>query len=550
MKRVLWLTLVALAIGAGAWGYFSAQSRGSSPQYRVARVERGALTAIISASGNLNAVTTVQVGSQISGRIKELFADFNSVVRKGQMIARLDPEILEAKVNQARAEIDSALATVLTQQAQVERARADVDNARAALAEAVTQTARAEVALLDAARDLERKRELIRRGLIAKSDRDAAQTLYDSAVTLQRGTRAREQALTAAIRSAEAQLRVAEATLVAIQAQVKQKEAALEQTLVDLGYTTIRAPVDGVVISRSVDIGQTVAASLQAPILFTIARDLTQMQIEAHVVEADIARIKVDHRVTFTVDALPNETFSGRVAQIRKAGQTVQNVVTYTVVVAVSNLGGKLLPGMTANVKFIVTEKRGVLTVPNVALRFRPSTDGVDSSPTPAGETTAGAGGSGDIPSTRESTLERLVQSLKLTEEQRRRIAPIVAEASQQRRALREAGLPEPERKARSTQVKAEMKAKIRDVLTPDQQARYERLADADREGGRGTVGRVWVLDPDGTPRPIVLTLGIGDGKNTEVLGGDLKEGQEVLVGLSGPPEPPDRKAGRPRLRL
>src|SRR5213593_1988379 len=286
MKRLVSLVVVAMLVGGAVWGYFYAQSRGSVPKYRVARVERGPLTAAVSATGNLNAVITVQVGSQVSGQIKELFVDFNSPVKKGQLIARIDPETFEAKVNQAQAEVDSAVAMVLNQQAQVERARADVENARAALAEGKAQTAKAQVAVVDTKRDLDRKTELFARQLIAKSDLDSSQAAYDSAVAQLDSARAHEQALASAIQSAIAQLRVSEAMLESSRSQVEQKDAALKQTQVDLDHTTIRAPVDGVVVSRQVDVGQTVAASLQAPVLFTIAQDLTKMQVETSVDEA------------------------------------------------------------------------------------------------------------------------------------------------------------------------------------------------------------------------------------------------------------------------
>src|SRR3989475_2322577 len=376
--------------GAGVSGYF-VEIGGSSPQYRFASAELGPLTAAVSASGNLNAVITVQVGSQVSGQIKELLVDFNSVVKKGQVIARIDPDIFEAKVIQARADLDSAKATVLNQQAQVERSRADVETARAGHAGARAQTAKAQVAVLATKRDFDRKTELFGRQLIAKSDLDSSQAAHDSAGAQLDSARAHEQALESAIQSAIAQLRVAEAMLVSARAQVEQKDAGLKQAQVDLDHTTIRAPVQGVVVSRQVDVGQTVAASLQAPVLFTIAQDLTKMQVETSVDEADIGRVKLNDQATFTVDAFPNETFVGRVTQIRKAAQVVQNVVTYTVVVAVDNPSGRLLPGMTANVKLVVAEKSSVLKLPNAALRFRPAGgDAVVPSGPPGGATASG----------------------------------------------------------------------------------------------------------------------------------------------------------------
>src|SRR5437899_7269134 len=388
MRRIASVVIVAALVGGGVWAYLYAQSGGSAPKYRLARVERGPLTATVSATGNLNAVVIVQVGSQVSGQTKALNVDFNSIVKKNQVIARIDPDIFEARVNQAKADLDSSRANVLNQDAQVERARADVDNARAGLVEAKAFTAKALVQSVDAKRDFDRKAELFGRQLIAKSDLDTSQATYDAAVAQLDSTRAREQALTSGIQSALAQLRVAQATAESARAQVKQKDAALKQAQVDLDHTTILAPVDGVVVSRQVDVGQTVAASLQAPILFTIAQDLTQMQVETSVDEADIGRLKVEDRASFTVDAFPGETFTGTVTQIRKAPQVVQNVGTYTVIVGVENPSGKLMPGMTANVKLVVAQKANALKIPNAALRFRPA--GVDA-PAPAGPAGGGA---------------------------------------------------------------------------------------------------------------------------------------------------------------
>src|SRR5213594_1024046 len=455
MKRILGLSAVILLVAVGVWGYFYVQSRGQGQGYRLARVERGPLTAAVSATGNLNAVITVQVGSQVSGQIRELFVDFNSVVKKGQVVARIDPETFEAKVNQAKAEVNSAVAMVLNQQAQVERSRADVQNAKAALAEGKAQTAKAQVAVVDTKRDFDRKSALFKRELIANSDLDSSQAGYDSAVAALDAARAKEDSLAAGIGSAEAQFRVAQAQLVASQATVEQKQAALAQAQVDLDHTRITAPVNGIVVSRQVDVGQTVAASLQAPVLFTIAQDLTRMQVETSVDEADIGRIKVDDRATFTVDAFPGETFVGTVTQIRKAAQIVQNVVTYTVIVAVNNRAGQLLPGMTANVKLVVAQKPSALKVPNASLRFRP----------PGGETRPKEG-------------------------------------------------------------------KSKDDKSRERKSKSERSTGDDGRSGVG--GRVWIRGPDGEPQPVALRLGLTDGSATEVLGGDLKAGQEVIVGHGG----------------
>ncbi len=458
-RRLLALSIIIVAVTGATSAYLYSTSGGNSPKYRLAKVERGPLTATVSATGNLNAVITVQVGSQVSGQIKALFADFNSQVKKNQLIARIDPESFEAKVNQAKAELEASQAGVLTQRAQVERARADVENARAAQAGAKAQTAKAHVAVLDAKRDLDRKTDLLKRELIAQSEKDSAQAAYDSAVAQWESASAQEQALASAIRSVEAQLKVAEAQLKSAEATFRQKTASLAQAQVDLDRTQIRAPVDGIVVSRNVDVGQTVAASLQAPTLFTIAQDLTQMQVDTNVDEADIGRIRLGQRVTFTVDAFPVRTFSGEVIQIRKAPQVVQNVVTYNVVVGVQNLDGKLLPGMTANVRIVVDQKPSVLKIPNAALRFRPQ-------------------------------------------------SPATPEAR------------------------------------PAAQPRAPH-SEGPREKGQS---KAWIVGPDGKPVAVPVKVGITDGANTEVVEGDLKEGQELIVGSTERPARPT--SGGPRLRF
>jgi HlyD family secretion protein len=577
MKRIVWLVVVVLVVAGGLSAYFYTQSRGAAPKYRTVKVERGPLTAAVSATGNLNAVITVQVGSQVSGQIKELFADFNTVVKRGQLIARIDPEIFEAKVNQARGDLEAAQATVLNQAAQVEKARAEVENARSALAEAKALTAKAQVALVDTRRDYDRKKELMSKDLIAKSDLDSSQANHDSAAAQLDSTRAKEQSLAAAIGSAQAQLRVTEAMLKSAHATVAQKQAALRQAQVDLEHTRITAPVDGVVVSRAIDVGQTVAASLQAPVLFTIAQDLTKMQVETSVDEADIGRIKLDDRASFTVDAFPGETFTGNVMQIRKAAQVVQNVVTYTVVVAVGNPAGKLLPGMTANVKLVYAEKPNVLKVPNAALRFRPA-GAAEGGPTGAGAPSQrGAGGSGGAggggaaagsggaagggAGRLEAIRERLVQTYRLDEAQQRKLDAILQETRGQFAELQ--GLPEQERQARIQKNREATRAKIREILTDEQRARFDADAGSGTGGGgrsgRGAVaGRVWIQAADGKLQPVQLTLGISDGSSTEVVAGDLKDGQDVVtgaVGAAGPrqspfPTPQGGSGGGPRLRL
>jgi HlyD family secretion protein len=300
---------------AGILTAFLCSCKSDSTSFRTEPVTKGNIQATVTATGTLNAVTTVQVGTQVSGTIKQLYVDFNSRVKKGQLIAQIDPAAFEAQVRQAEANLFSA--------------QANVD--------------KAQVSLVDTKRTFDRNKELFSKNLIARSDLDTAETNYQTAV---------------------AQLGV-------VKAQVEQAKASLDGDMTNLAYTKIVSPVNGIVISRNVDVGQTVAASFQTPTLFTIAEDLTKMQIDTNVAESDIGVIKLGQEVDFTVDAYPDTTFKGKTWQIRQAPITVQNVVTYDVVIQVNNRDLKLMPGMTANVTIIITTKRDVLRIMNTALRFR-----------------------------------------------------------------------------------------------------------------------------------------------------------------------------------
>lgn len=360
--------LIALS-GLGGWVYLRGQNQ---VEYRTAKVERGDIEATISATGNPNAVVTVQVGSQVSGNIKELYADFNTKVKKGQLVARIDPEIFEAKVNQAKGNLENVRAAVLNARAMLQKTEADIANAKASLEAAKANGAKAKVAVLDAQIKLKSRINLFKEGGISAEERDSAQATFDSNVAALEAAKAQEQAAQFSLRAAQAQHEVAQAQLASAEAQVKQSEAALRQAQIDLDHTYIRAPVDGTVVSRSVDVGQTVAASLSAPTLFLIAQDLTKMQVDTNVDEADIGRVRVGQDAAFTVDAFPGEIFKGKVVQIRQAPMNVQNVITYDAVIGVANPDFKLFPGMTANVKILVDRQENVLKIPNAALRFRP----------------------------------------------------------------------------------------------------------------------------------------------------------------------------------
>lgn len=316
MKRLLIILGIVIVLGAGAYWAFSAyQTNKKTPRFKTEALTRGAIVSQVIATGTVNPVTLVQVGSQVSGTIQKLYADFNSVVRNGQIIAQIDPALFQAKVDQTEA---------------------DLKNAKAFLEKETTS-------LADNLRNLNRYQTLFKDNLISQNEVDQAQLKKDLSL--------------AQIKTAEAQIETAKANLKAAK--------------INLNYTTIRSPVNGTVVNRNVDVGQTVAASLQAPTLFTIAQDLTNMQVDTNVDEADIGRLKMGQTATFTVDSYPGEPFSAKVSQIRNAPTTVQNVVTYDVVLGVRNPELKLKPGMTANVSIVIEEKDGLIKIPNAALRFK-----------------------------------------------------------------------------------------------------------------------------------------------------------------------------------
>ena len=361
-----------VAVGLGTWALVGGDA---GLQYRTATVAHGDIDVTISATGNPNAVVTVQVGTQVSGVVVALFADFNSKVTKGELIARIDPAPFQAKVDQAQANLDASRASVANAQAVIQQAMAGIQSAKSSLAAAQANVLKAQAVADDAKVKVDRRVIMVKQGADAKEDLETAQTTYKSAVADHDALVAQQQAVEDSVKVAQAQLNVANSLLTANQAQVKQFTAALESTQLDLDHTKITAPVDGVVVSRNVDVGQTVAASLAAPTLFQIAQDLTKMQVDTNVSEADVGRVRVDQPATFTVDAYPGQVFTGKVTSIREAPINVANVITYDAVIGVSNLDLKLFPGMTANVKILVDQRPNVLRVPNAALRYHPASE-------------------------------------------------------------------------------------------------------------------------------------------------------------------------------
>ncbi len=384
-KLLLSILVVVVSLGVGAWALLRGQG---AVQYRTARVERGDIDSTISATGSPNAVVTVQVGSQVSGSIQALYADFNTKVRKGQLVARIDPQLFQARVDQAQATVDATKAAVVNARAVIVKAQAGVASANAAVANARANVLKAQVAVADDKVKYDRRVPLAKEGVISAEDLDTAKAAYDSAVAGVEAAQAEQLAARDNVDAAKADLEATRTQVASSEAQVKQTTAALDQTRLDLEHTYIRAPVDGVVVARNVDVGQTVAASLQTPTLFQIAQDLTKMQVDTNVSEADVGRVKVGQAATFTVDAYPGQVFKGQVSQIREAPINVQNVITYDVVIAVANPDLKLFPGMTANEKILVDTHGNVLKVANAALRFQPP----DAAPNPGGGKSGSAG--------------------------------------------------------------------------------------------------------------------------------------------------------------
>ncbi len=328
-RRTIWIAGIVVAAGAVAGlTFFGGRRNTTPPKYETVKVERGKIVARVTASGTLSALVTVQVGTQVSGRIQDLYVDFNSPVRKGQILAKIDPQFFKAAVEQSKANLAAAEGNLAKSKAQA----------------------------VDAHRQYQRAKTLTEQGqLIAQSDLDTA----------------------------DANAQAADAQIQAMEGEVAQARASLYQAEVNLGYTTIASSIDGTVISRNVDVGQTVAASLQAPTLFTIAQDLKKMQVDTNVSEADVGKLSAGMPTLFNVDAFPGENFKGVIRQIRNAPQSVQNVVTYDAVIDVENPDLRLRPGMTANVTFTYAQKDDALKFPNAALRFRPPAEITAKAPRP-----------------------------------------------------------------------------------------------------------------------------------------------------------------------
>lgn len=534
MRRLLTLAFIIVAGAAAAFYFFPEwTSAPAEPVYRLAKADRGPIIATVSATGAINPTTTVIVGSQLSGQVVEILADYNSEVTSGQVVARLNSDQIRARLDAARADLEQMRANRQVQEAQIERVRADTEKAHAALSDAEAQVARNEALLAETERVLQRQMELQGRGIVAQAALDTARSTRDAQAASLNSSRAQVNSAKAALIGFAADLRVAQANLAAVSAQTAQREAAVRQIEVDLRNTEIRSPVSGVVIQRNVELGQTVAASLQAPTLFLIADDLRQMEIAANIDEADVGRVRPGQRVTFTVNAYPGRSFEGRLKQVRLGSQTVQNVVIYTAIISIENPRLELLPGMTANLRVETERRDDVVRIPNAALRWRPAAEAASAQAGPGGEpagqrSEAGAGAGGgralaDIGATVKS-------ELKLTPDQEKDVDAALADARNAFRALQ--GADAAARREQGRAIRSEIEQKIAAVLDPGQKTKFDELRKrfADGRDAQGQTGRVFIVASNGRPEGITVRIGATDGGVTEVISG-LRAGQEVIVG-------------------
>jgi HlyD family secretion protein len=429
-----WLALLSAAVVIASAAY--AVTRNSDEKlFIAAAVQRGTIATYVKATGTVDPVITVDVSSQLSGRIAEVLVNDNDAVTQGQVIARLDPDAYDARVSEARAALKVARANALLQKASLERAEVALRNSETArkVEEAQLQVGQAKQGELE--RDYQRFLILSRTGGVAERDMTQARALRDVGAASLRVIEQQINLKADAVEIARAEIAMAEANLVNAEAVVEQKQAALDQAEVDRERTQIRAPIDGIVIKRDVNPGQTVAVTLEAKTLFKIAHDLREMELRGRIDEADVGKLRIGQATTFTVDAYPDRQFNGKVLQIRKSPETTQNVVTYTAMISAPNADLLLMPGMTATLRIMVAESEDTLTIPSQSLRFRP-----------AGE----SGATAAVPEARTSAT-------------------------------------------------------------------------------------IWLLDAGGTPISIPVRLGKDDGNIVQVLSDNIREGQQVIVGVATP---------------
>jgi HlyD family secretion protein len=471
--KYLWLGLIFLGslVGFGAYKFFSVKA--DKPTYIFGAVEHGDIIVQVGASGTLAAINTVQVGSQVSGTIAELYADFNSEVKQGQLLVKLDPEVMRAQVEQQEANVRAAESNLNDVAANIVATRANLEKGR--------------VDMLDKTRRLKRTQELFEEKLVPRDDLETAQANLDAAIASQKAI--------------EAQLISAQARQKADESRLTQARANLRSAQLNLEHTIITSPISGTIISRDVGLGQTVAASFSAPTLFTIAADLTQMQVSTSIDEADVGKIHNGMEAIFTVDAYPGESFYGTISQVRLSPTTVQNVVTYNAMIDVPNPQLKLKPGMTANVKIVVEKAEGVLKIPNSALRFKPTLSDAEM------EQAFKAAG--------EEKYWKYTQAMG---------SPIGGAAPG-------SAPPAGAAAARSGGRQGMPGGMFGMNMRGGNGGNGNRAPSAANRANRGRRVPIWIAGPNESLRPVVVKLGLSDGVNTEI-DGKLKPGDKIIVGM------------------
>jgi HlyD family secretion protein len=531
-KKQLIITALGVVLVGGAGGYFLWGRGASTEEYITAKVERGNIRNTVSATGALQAVTTVLVGSQVSGKITELFVDFNAIVKKGQVVAQLDPDVYQAQLASQRANLEQARANLADAEARVMAAEATIESQKAGVSSATANLAALKAQRDDAESLLRRQESLAKSGLIPDRDLDATRTSYNAAEARFKQAAAQlDQAKVSERMSAGSGLAQAKAQVKQAKAQIQQVEEAVKTAEVNLSYTTITSPIDGIVVARSVDKGQTVAASLQAPTLFTIANDLTQMQVIANIDQADIGVINQANRVSFTVDAFPGQNFNGTINQIRLSPQNVQNVITYNVVIDVNNPELKLKPGMTANLTITIAERQDTLKIPNAALRFRPQ----GMTPEKMRELFRGGDHQANSRGTRPEANKDANKDADKDAAGAKDAAMKGAQANNQQQGTD--GGERRRRGGRGNQADGQQGqqggtdgARRGAAGAPVASVTATPPVPATTPIQEGQVRIVWVLGPDKQPQPRRVRLGITDGTATEIIEGDLKEGDVIIV--------------------
>jgi HlyD family secretion protein len=553
-KRNLFIVVGLLAIGvAGTYLYFNRNTDGED--YLTGKIERGSIRNTVAATGTLQAVRTVLVGAQVSGIILKLYVDFNDEVQVGQVIAKLDEIPLQQQLAQQKANLEQNRANLANAEARLLAAKAEVDTQQAGVSSANANLAALKAQRDDAERLLRRQEGLAVSGVIPEREVEASRASFNATEARYNQAKAQlEQARVGEQNASSAGLAAAQAQVKQAKAQVQQAEGAVRLAETNLGYTTIYSPIDGVVVSRDVNEGQTVASSFSAPTLFTIATDLTDMQVIAAIDQADIGMINQENKVSFTVDAFPGETFQGKINQIRLNAQNVSNVVTYNVVIDVKNPNKKLKPGMTADLTFAIAERNDVLKLPNAALRFRPPDipnekiremlrDASGNDPAQAKRNAEAASSPGAESSQAKSSGSDQQPGAATGEGGRRRQRDQQSgeagnEQGQGRRRQRD------QQSAEAGNEQGQGRRRRRDQQPGAAGDGTGDASGARREGGQRMTGFapptaimvegqwrvVWVLDVNKTPQPRRIQIGITDGTSTEILRGDLKEGDEVIV--------------------